>query len=265
MIKITQKWAFILCPFVLSAPIFSKEITFIARPFSNATMTWDEFLERIEQKALDEDFVLFRGRKTITHKAYHRFAKEKREDLNQEGALVVLKDKIIGNIRFSELGGVSIDTNSAFLNFDIRYLETLHHIGEGGNLYAMCVLPRYNKCILLGYPAFDPSLPPVPREFKPPYRPKPKTGRIKQHSSNPPYPSPTQKPPHELPTLMKPSTKQPQPTLPPTYSIPLLDKDLPTIMPKQTTPNPPPPQTNTKPPTDSKLPTIMPPPQKQNT
>lgn len=160
--------------FAASAALFgAQNITFIPRPFEKATMTWDEFLQRVEEKALNEDFVLFRGRKLTTHRAYHRVSKAQRKALADEHALVLIKGKIENYIRFSELGGVSIATNqNAFVTFDMRYLETLRHIGIGSDFYAMCVLPRYDKCLLLRYLAFDPSLPPVERieefEYNPP-------------------------------------------------------------------------------------------------
>ena len=160
-------------PLLLAAMFGAQDITFIPRPFENATMTWDELWERVEQKALDEDYVLFRGRKMTTHRAYHRVRKKTRETLAKEHALVLIKGKIENYIRFSELGGVSIDTNqNAFVTFDIRYLETLRHIGIGSDFYAMCVLPRYDKCLLLRYLAFDPSLPHVERIEEFDYNPR---------------------------------------------------------------------------------------------
>ncbi|MDE7217507.1 MAG: hypothetical protein K2N20_05380, partial [Helicobacter sp.] len=56
-----------LLPLLFAAMFGAQDITFIPRPFENATMTWDELWERVEQKALDEDYVLFRGRKMTTH------------------------------------------------------------------------------------------------------------------------------------------------------------------------------------------------------
>lgn len=164
----------VLVGLVCVAMLFAADnITFIQRPFENATMTWDEFMERVEEKALNEDFVRFRGRKLTTHNAYHRMNTKKRRLLADEHALVLIKGKIYDYIRFSEYGGVSINTNqNAFVTFDIRYLETIRHIGIGGDFYAMCVLPRYNKCLLLRYMSFDPSLPHIERNEEFQYNPK---------------------------------------------------------------------------------------------
>lgn len=146
------------------AILYASDITFIQRPFENATMSWDDFFDRVGEKALNNDFVLFRGRKMITHHAFHQMQPQQQKNLSKEGALVLINGKIERYIRFSEMGGVSIATNqNAFVTFDIRYLETLRHVGIGSDFYAMCVLPRYNKCLLLRYLAFDPSLPPKER------------------------------------------------------------------------------------------------------
>lgn len=60
-------------------------------------------------------------------------------------------------IRYSNFGGVGIgaklspnDTSTFYLNFDGRYLSDLELFDIGAEIFAYCVLPRLDKCIMLG-------------------------------------------------------------------------------------------------------------------
>lgn len=110
------------------------------------------YLQAHEQ-ALERDYITFRARPLLSHEAYQSL-KENRES-PPAGALVIVRGNLERFIYLSEWGGVAVSSDTgAHLRFDIRYFETLQDIGIGGRFFALCVLPRYDKCLLLGYKAF---------------------------------------------------------------------------------------------------------------
>ncbi|MGP1450322.1 MAG: hypothetical protein ACTTJS_04270 [Wolinella sp.] len=108
----------------------------------------------MHRQSLEGNFVRFRGRILLSHEAYGMLYKP-----TQQGRflyhLVLIRGKVEKFIYLSEFRGVGVGTDqNAYLHFDVRYYETLKDIGKGGDFVAMCVLPRYDKCLLLGYEAF---------------------------------------------------------------------------------------------------------------
>lgn len=115
----------------------------------------EDFYLQVHQQSLQKDYVTFRGRSLLSHEAYIEILKESEKERLQ-GSLVMIRGRIERFIYFNETGGVALSSDqNANLRFDIRYYETLKDIGIGGGFFAICVLPRYDKCLLLGYKAFD--------------------------------------------------------------------------------------------------------------
>lgn len=118
-------------------------------------MSFDQFYDRVHTQTLARNFVRFRHRIVVSREGYHSLSPKEKEALNQLHALVLVFSKISWFIYFNEQSGVGISTTAnSHLQFDIRYYETLRNIGIDGDIKAMCVLPYFDKCILLGFKMF---------------------------------------------------------------------------------------------------------------
>ncbi len=118
-------------------------------------MSFEEFYAQVHKQALERNFVRFRRRILVSRESYHLLSDKEREFLNDVHALVLVFSKIDWFMYFNEESGVGLSTQvGSHLQFDIKYYETLRDIGVGGQIHAMCVLPAFDKCILLGYEAF---------------------------------------------------------------------------------------------------------------
>lgn len=118
-------------------------------------MNFDQFYDQVHTQTLARNFVRFRHRIVVSREGYHSLNPKEKESLNQLHALVLVFSKITWFIYFNEQSGVGISTTAnSHLQFDIRYYETLRDIGIDGEIKAMCVLPYFDKCILLGYKMF---------------------------------------------------------------------------------------------------------------
>lgn len=116
-------------------------------------MDFDTFYRQVQLQAEQKNYVKFRGRNLITKDVYDTLNSKDRENLH--GSLVLVFSKIYSFIYFNEFSGVGISTEiGSYLQFDIKYYETLLDVGIGGDIKAMCVLPMFDKCILLGFKAF---------------------------------------------------------------------------------------------------------------
>lgn len=116
-------------------------------------MDFETFYQQVHLQSLQKNPVKFRGRNLYSRESYHRLKPD--EIRAADGSLVLVFAKIAWFMYFNEISGVGIATDKgSYLQFDIKYYETLQDIGIEGKIYAMCVLPRFDKCILLGYPAF---------------------------------------------------------------------------------------------------------------
>lgn len=117
-------------------------------------MDFETFYQQVHTQSLEENYIRFRGRKLLSYEAYHLMSNTKQKE-NLYGSLVLVFTKISHFITFNEQSGVGISTElGSHLQFDIKYYETLEDIGIQGEIKAMCVLPYFDKCILLGYQAF---------------------------------------------------------------------------------------------------------------
>lgn len=118
-------------------------------------MDFDSFYNQVAKQALEKNYITFRYRPLVTKESYHSLKFEEKENLIQRGGLVLVFSKISLFLFLNEQSGVALSTESgSYLKFDQKYYETLKDIGIGGDIKAMCTLPRFNKCILLGYEAF---------------------------------------------------------------------------------------------------------------
>lgn len=118
-------------------------------------MSFDQFYAQVHKQTLERNFVRFRHRIVVSREGYHSLSPKEKESLNQLHALVLVFSKISWFIYFNEQSGVGISTAAnSHLQFDIRYYETLRDIGIDGDIKAMCVLPYFDKCILLGFRMF---------------------------------------------------------------------------------------------------------------
>ncbi|WP_143428890.1 hypothetical protein [Helicobacter sp. 12S02634-8] len=95
----------------------------------------------------------------IEHSVYTALEPIKKQEL--KGALVMSYFILKSFIKYSHLGGVGVSgvlvleakgkkPRVFYLQFDGRYLSDLEVLGIGSELFAYCVLPDFNQCILLG-------------------------------------------------------------------------------------------------------------------
>lgn len=116
-------------------------------------------LERLYQTLASNSaqgkYARFRGRILIEHKAYNALPQAQRQQL--QGALVLSRVYISAFLKYSELGGVGIggkfgldEEQSRYFSVDGRYFSDLQELGVDHLIYLLCVLPRFDKCLLLG-------------------------------------------------------------------------------------------------------------------
>ncbi|WP_066388347.1 hypothetical protein [Helicobacter himalayensis] len=115
------------------------------------------FYNALEKNSEKKQYARFRGRILITHNAYNVLDSQEKKAL--QGALVMSKFTVVSFMKYSEFGGIGvggkIDVESEkFFSFDSRYLSDLQALGTESKIYALCVLPRFDKCILLGIGEF---------------------------------------------------------------------------------------------------------------
>lgn len=117
------------------------------------------YYAQVKKQSFQKQYPIFRHRYIIEHSAYLRLSQPDREKL--KGQLVFTNFILKKFIKYSNLGGIGVGgifpANSGdkkarvfYLSFDGRYLSDLEFLGLGSELYAYCVLPNFNHCILLG-------------------------------------------------------------------------------------------------------------------
>lgn len=117
------------------------------------SMDLDSFYQQVHKQSLQKNYIHFRHRKLLSLEAYHLLTPQ--EKLSLKYSLILVSSQIESFIYLNTLSGVGISTQKgSHLQFDIKYYETLKDIGIGGKFHAMCVLPYFDKCILLGFEAF---------------------------------------------------------------------------------------------------------------
>lgn len=116
----------------------------------------DSFVEQVKIQSIEKNYPTYRGRAVIEHSVYKNLDSTQKQKLI--GSLVLSRFYIAKFIKYSHLGGVGIagsfvkddEENIMYFSFDGRYLSDLQAFGLGSQIYAYCVLPRFDKCIMLG-------------------------------------------------------------------------------------------------------------------
>lgn len=116
------------------------------------------FYDTLAKNSQNQQYAHFRSRTLIEHNAYNTLNDAQKKSLHN--ALVLSRFYPNGFMQYSELGGISIsgklniddDTKPTYFHFDSRYFSDLELLREQENMtiYAMCVLPRFDNCILFG-------------------------------------------------------------------------------------------------------------------
>lgn len=122
------------------------------------TQILESYLEQVKKQSLEHNFPLYStkpARPIVEYSAYRTFSQKEKESLR--GGLVLVGAFISEFIKYSHLGGVGMgarltpnDEHIFYLSFDGRYLTDIDMFGIGRKIYAYCVLPRFDKCIMLG-------------------------------------------------------------------------------------------------------------------
>lgn len=119
----------------------------------------ESYYNQVKTQSLEKKYPYFRHRKIIEYSAYLLLEDSDRKNVNSQLVFInfILKDFI----KYGNFGGIGIsgilssdkeDKKSRifYLKFDGRYLSDLEFLGIGANLFAYCVLPNFNQCVLLG-------------------------------------------------------------------------------------------------------------------
>ena len=116
------------------------------------------FYDTLARNSQNKQYAHFRSRTLIEHNAYNALNNAQKKSLHN--ALVLSRFYPNGFMKYSELGGIGIsgtlntddDAKPTYYHFDSRYFSDLELLKEQDNIriYAMCVLPRFDNCILFG-------------------------------------------------------------------------------------------------------------------
>ncbi|PAF53922.1 hypothetical protein BKH42_04065 [Helicobacter sp. 13S00482-2] len=117
------------------------------------------YYKQVKLQSVQKNYPIFRGRYIIEHSTYVGLSNDEKDRLN--GQLVLTNFILKDFIKYSNLGGIGVSgilvseyknkkARIFYLSFDGRYLSDLQFLGLQSNLYAYCVLPNFNHCILLG-------------------------------------------------------------------------------------------------------------------
>lgn len=112
------------------------------------------YVEQVKKQSLEQDYPYYDRRPVIEYSVYRTYTDSQK--LKWRGGLVLIGAYIAEFIKYSHLGGVGVgarltpNSESFYLSFDGRYLSDLESFGLGQEIFAYCVLPRFDKCIMLG-------------------------------------------------------------------------------------------------------------------
>lgn len=119
------------------------------------TPSLQTFYETLETNSINGQYARFRRRILIGHKAYDAIDSAQKAKL--QGALVLSRVYISAFLKYSELGGVGLggrfergDERVRYFSVDSRYFSDLQELGADTLIYLLCVLPRFDKCLVLG-------------------------------------------------------------------------------------------------------------------
>lgn len=113
------------------------------------------YVLQVRKQSLEKNYAFYSSRPIVEYSAYRDLSADDREALR--GGIVLVGAHIAEFIKYSHLGGVGIgaklkpsDEKTFYMSFDGRYLSDLEAFGIGKEIFAYCVLPRFDKCIMLG-------------------------------------------------------------------------------------------------------------------
>lgn len=112
------------------------------------------YVAQVREQSLQKNFPFYSSRPIIEYSVYREL--KQRTEITH-GWIVLVQAYIAEFIKYSHFGGVGIgaklkasDEQVFYLSFDGRYLSDIESFGIGKEIFAYCVLPRFDKCILLG-------------------------------------------------------------------------------------------------------------------
>lgn len=115
----------------------------------------EKFYETLNLNSAKGQYARFRGRILIDHKTYDSLSQSQKSKF--QGALVMSRVYVSAFLKYSEFGGVGIggkfqlsDEKDRYFSVDGRYFTDLQDLGVDHLIYLLCVLPRFDKCIVLG-------------------------------------------------------------------------------------------------------------------
>lgn len=114
-----------------------------------------DYVRVVREQSLEGNYPFYSTRPIIEYSVYRTLKRADKDSML--GWIVLVQAYIAEFIRYSHLGGVGLgaklsinDENTFYLSFDSRYLTDLKTFGIGKEIFAYCVLPRFDKCIMLG-------------------------------------------------------------------------------------------------------------------
>ncbi len=115
----------------------------------SAEVDMEQFFQKVETKSQLRDYVKYEERMLISHKQYQKLKPKDREPFFNH--YVMFKGRPADFRRWSEYGGVTLYTQEKYyLEFYIRYHDHIMALQGNKYFYAICYLPKYNHCELLG-------------------------------------------------------------------------------------------------------------------
>lgn len=113
------------------------------------------YVLQVRRQSLQKNYPFYSSRPVVEYSVYRGLPQSDKDALR--GGILLVGAYISEFIKYSHLGGVGIggklkknDENAFYMSFDGRYLTDLESFGLGKEIFAYCVLPRFDKCIMLG-------------------------------------------------------------------------------------------------------------------
>lgn len=114
-----------------------------------------DYVKVVREQSLAKNYPFYASRPIIEYSVYRGLTQKEKDSMR--GWIVLVNAYIAEFIKYSHLGGVGVgakqninDEIPFYLSFDGRYLSDIESFGIGKEIFAYCVLPRFDKCIMLG-------------------------------------------------------------------------------------------------------------------
>lgn len=114
-----------------------------------AEVDLEEFAQMVHQQSLDQNFTRYQGLPLVSSDYFFGLSYQKKVDF---GEAFVLVSGIPGRVDFNLHEGVRVSLFEGIgLQFYIKYYHALKDLEENrSRIHAICVLPEYDHCLLLG-------------------------------------------------------------------------------------------------------------------